>query len=43
MGSELYVTKPFTREELLDAIEQHAPNGRAVAEEELNDPAAEFV
>lgn len=28
VGSEQYVTKPFTREELLDAIRQHAPTGR---------------
>ena len=28
VGSEQYVTKPFTREELLDAIQQHAPSGR---------------
>jgi twitching motility two-component system response regulator PilG len=32
VGSEQYVTKPFTREELLDAIQQHAPNGCAAAE-----------
>ncbi len=31
VGSEQYVTKPFTREELLDAIQQHAPNGCAAA------------
>src|SRR5512139_461462 len=29
VGSEQYLTKPFTREELLGAIEQHALKGRA--------------
>ena len=27
VGSELYLTKPFTRDELLGAIEQHVLNG----------------
>jgi len=29
VGSEQYLTKPFTREELLGAIEQHVLKGRA--------------
>lgn len=32
VGSEQYVTKPFTREELLDAIQQHAPDACAATE-----------
>jgi twitching motility two-component system response regulator PilG len=27
VGSEQYLTKPFTRDELLNAIEQHVLNG----------------
>ena len=42
VGSEQYVTKPFTREELLDAIQQHAPNGCAAAGGSSNS-APEFV
>jgi len=42
VGSEQYVTKPFTREELLDAIQQHAPDG-CVAAEGSNGSGLEIV